>query len=78
MSVENSSKMAQALGDDRTIDGHPAVASQGLLIMFGFTGGFAVEVQGVGDEDALLAAARAVQFVPNPNDHSTWTDQPLR
>lgn len=78
VSVENGSKMAQALGADRTIDGHPAVASQGLLIMFGFASGFAVEVQGVGGEDALLAAARAVQLVPNPDDRSTWTDQPLR
>jgi hypothetical protein len=78
VAVENGSKMGSALGANQTVDGHPARVTNGEVIIFGLADGFAVDVQGAGGQEALLAVARSVTLVPRPADKATWTGQPLR
>ncbi|ONI89685.1 hypothetical protein ALI22I_14380 [Saccharothrix sp. ALI-22-I] len=75
VAVENGSKMAQHLGANQTVDGHPAKVDGESVIIFGFTDEFAIDVRG--PSDALLTIARTVRMVPTPSDKSTWTSQPL-
>jgi hypothetical protein len=78
LSVALSDSLATGVGiSNRTVNGHPTLATADSALIFDVVGRFDVFVSGTADGEARVAIAATVRPVPNPDDLSTWIAEPL-